>query len=231
MEENSNNKQNPEESKNPLLAALETIISGNEEIKLQQQKISQNQEHILQGISTKENRLEKENAALENLSKKISADIQTGSRENLDKIQNLFNTEHEKLKSVEFKISGQDRNLINKIESIFKKYWIVPVIIAVISLLLAGLTTYAALKFYQESVKSKGELRETLINNWRSQNKRLVDDDEWNALINERIIIQNFVKDNDNEGKALINYRKGMVKNNKGKAIYKDIDSDRVVKE
>ena len=47
MEENSNIKQNPEEPKNPLLAALETIISGNEEIKLQQQKISQNQEQIL----------------------------------------------------------------------------------------------------------------------------------------------------------------------------------------
>ena len=98
-------------------------------------------------------------------------------------------------------------------------------------MLTAVSTGFLAVRFYSESVKSKGELREEMINNWNSQNKRLVDDDEWNALINERIIIQNFVKDNDNAGKALINYRKGMVKNNQGKAIYKNIDSDKVVKE
>ena len=35
MEENSNLKPNPEEPKNPLLKALEDIISGNNEIKEQ----------------------------------------------------------------------------------------------------------------------------------------------------------------------------------------------------
>lgn len=220
MEENSNNKQNPEESKNPLLAALETIISGNEEIKLQQQKISQNQEHILQGISEKENRLEKESAALENLSKKISADIQTGSRENLDKIQNLFNTEHEKLKSVEFKISGQDRNLLNKVERIFQQFWKFPVIVAVASLLIAALTSFLAIRFYSESVKSREELKQDLAMELKATNKIIVGKNEWDKFSERERLIELWKKENPNDSKSLNDFIVGyevFKKNNKSK--------------
>ncbi len=231
MEENSNLKPNPEEPKNALLKALEDIISGNNEIKGQLGKFSQNQEQILLRFSEKEKQLNKESAAVENLSKSISTELEKKNQENQDKTQKIFDTELGKFQKVELKLTEKDKSLLSKVESIFRNYWKLPIIIAGISLLTAGLTGFLAVRFFSESVKSKGELREEMINNWNSQNKRLVDDDEWNALINERIIIQNFVKDNDNAGKALINYRKGMVKSNQGKAIYKSIDSDKVVKE
>ena len=218
MEENSNIKQNPEEGKNPLLSALETIISGNEEIKLQQQKISQNQEQILRGISEKENRLEKESAALENLSKKISADIQSGSRENLEKIQNLFNTEHEKLKSVEFKISGQDRNLINRIDRIFQQYWKLPVIVATISLLMAGLTSFLAVRFYSESVKSREELKQDLAMELKATNKIIVDKKQWDKYSERERLIELWSQENPKDSKSLNDFIVGyevFKKNNK----------------
>lgn len=231
MEENSNLKPNPEEPKNPLLKALEDIISGNNEIKGQLGKFSKNQEQMLLHFSEKEKQLNKESADVENLSQSISAELDKKNQENQEKTQKIFDTELGKFQKVELKLAEKDKSLLSKIESIFRNYWKLPVIIAGILLLTAGLTGFLTVRFYSESVKSKGELREEMIKNWNSQNKRLVDDDEWNALINERIIIQNFVKDNDNAGKALINYRKGMVKNNQGKAIYKSIDSDKVVKD
>lgn len=203
MEENSNIKQNPEESKNPLLSALETIISGNEEIKLQQQKISLNQEQILQGFSGKENQLKQESLALVNLSQKISADIQSGSRENLDKIQNLFDTEHEKLKSVEFKISGQDRNLLNKVERIFQQYWKLPVIVAAISLLMAGLTSFLAIRFYSESVKSREELKQDLAMELKATNKIIVGKNEWDKHSERERLIELWKKENPNDSKSL----------------------------
>lgn len=218
MEENSNIKQNPEEPKNPLLAALETIISGNEEIKLQQQKISQNQEQILQSFSGKENQLKQESSELENLSKKISADIQLESRENLTKIQNLFDTEHEKLKSVEFKISGQDRNLINRIERIFQQYWKLPVIVATISLLMAGLTSFLAVRFYSESVKSREELKQDLAMELKATNKIIVDKKQWDKYSERERLIELWSQENPKDSKSLNDFIVGyevFKKNNK----------------
>ena len=218
MEENSNIKQNPEEPKNPLLAALETIISGNEEIKLQQQKISQNQEQILQSFSGKENQLKQESSELENLSKKISADIQLESRENLTKIQNLFDTEHEKLKSVEFKISGQDRNLINRIDRIFQQYWKLPVIVATISLLMAGLTSFLAVRFYSESVKSREELKQDLAMEHKATNKIIVDKKQWDKYSERERLIELWSQENPKDSKSLNDFIVGyevFKKNNK----------------
>lgn len=218
MEENSNIKQNPEEPKNPLLAALETIISGNEEIKLQQQKISQNQEQILQSFSGKENQLKQESSELENLSKKISADIQLESRENLTKIQNLFDTEHEKLKSVEFKISGQDRNLINRIDRIFQQYWKLPVIVATISLLMAGLTSFLAVRFYSESVKSREELKQDLAMELKATNKIIVDKKQWDKYSERERLIELWSQENPKDSKSLNDFIVGyevFKKNNK----------------
>lgn len=218
MEENSNIKQNPEEPKNPLLAALETIISGNEEIKLQQKKISQNQEQILQSFSGKENQLKQESSELENLSKKISADIQLESRENLTKIQNLFDTEHEKLKSVEFKISGQDRNLINRIDRIFQQYWKLPVIVATISLLMAGLTSFLAVRFYSESVKSREELKQDLAMELKATNKIIVDKKQWDKYSERERLIELWSQENPKDSKSLNDFIVGyevFKKNNK----------------
>lgn len=220
MEENSNTKQNPEEPKNPLLAALETIISGNEEIKLQQQKISQDQAQILQGFSEKENQLKKESSELENLSQKISEDIQSGSIENLTKIQNLFDTEHEKLKSVEFKISGQDRNLLNKIERIFQQYWKLPVIVAAISLLTAGLTSFLAIRFYSESVKSREELKQDLALELKATNKTIVDKKQWDKYSERERLIELWSQENPKDSKSLNDFIVGyevFKKNNKSK--------------
>ena len=218
MEENSNIKQNPDEPKKPLLAALETIISGNEEIKLQKKKISQNQEQILQSFSGKENQLKQESSELENLSKKISADIQLESRENLTKIQNLFDTEHEKLKSVEFKISGQDRNLINRIDRIFQQYWKLPVIVATISLLMAGLTSFLAVRFYSESVKSREELKQDLAMELKATNKIIVDKKQWDKYSERERLIELWSQENPKDSKSLNDFIVGyevFKKNNK----------------
>jgi hypothetical protein len=230
MEGESKEKQGGEQ-KNPLLQTLEGILSGNEEIRDKLGTFTQIQQQLLSRLIEKETRLDRESAAIERLSKDISSKIVDNNRDNQSRLQEVFDTGLDKFRKIELGLSEKDRSSIEKIENIFRRFWKVPATISVVSLLMAALTTFMALKFYRESIKSKEEVRAEILAGWNSQGKRLVDGDEWSALNNERVIVQSFVRDDKSGGKALVNYRKGMVSANKGKAIYKDIDSDKVVKE
>lgn len=230
MEGGSNGRQGGEQ-KNPLLQTLENIISGNEEIKGQLDEFSRLQEQLLARLTEKEVRLCRESSTLETLGRDISSKIEKKSQENAAKLQEILDTGMEKFKNIELGFTEKDRTSLDKVENTVRSFWKMPVIISVVSLLIAALTTFMALRFYRESVKSKEEVRSDILTGWNSQGKRLVDGDEWNALKNERVIVQNFVRDNKSGGKAFVNYRKGMVSANGGKPIYKDVDSDKVVKE
>lgn len=230
MESGTNNGQGREQ-KNILQQILEDIRSGNNEIKEQVVGYSERQEHILSQLSEKEQRLSRASAALEALARDISSEIDRKSHENSAKLQEVFDVELNKIRSVELGLNEKDRVLVDKVDSIFQKYWLVPVGISMVSVLIVFLTFFMALRFYRESVRSKGEIRSEILAGWNSQGKMLVGQDEWNALKNERVIVRSFVRDNKSGGKALVNYRKGMVSANQGKPIYKDIDSDKVVKE
>ena len=228
--EGESNERKGGEQKNPLLQTLEGILSGNEEIRDRLGEFSRLQEQLLARLTEKEARLNCESSTLETLSRDISSKIEKKNQENADKLQDVIETGVEKFQKLELGLTENDRGLLDKIENIFRKFWKVPVIISVVSLLVASLATFMALKFYGESVRSKGEVRSDILAGWDRQGKRLVDGDEWNALKNERVIVQSFVRDNKSGGKALVNYRKGMVAANDGKPIYSDIDSDKVVK-
>lgn len=230
MESGTNNGQGGGQ-KNVLLQTLEGILSGNEEIKEQMESYSRTQEQLLYRLSEKEARLSRESSTLETLGRDISSKIEKKSQENAAKLQEILDTGMEKFKNIELGFTEKDRTSLDKVENTVRSFWKMPVIISVVSLLIAALTTFMALRFYKESVKSKEEVRSDILTGWNSQGKRLVDGDEWNALKNERVIVQNFVRDNKSGGKAFVNYRKGMVSANGGKPIYKDIDSDKVVKE
>lgn len=230
MESGTNNGQGGGQ-KNVLLQTLEDIRSGNNEIKEQMGTYSKKQEQLLSLLSEKEQRLGRETVALEALGRNISSEIDRKSRENTARLQEAMDAGLEKIRNVELGLNEKDTGRLDKVEGIFRKYWLVPVGISMISVLFAFLTVFMALRFYRESVKSKGEVRSDILSAWNSQGKRLVDGDEWNALKNERVIVQSFVRDNKSFGKAFENYRKGMVSANHGKPIYKDIDSDKVVKE
>lgn len=230
MESGTNNGQGGGQ-KNVLLQTLEDIRSGNNEIKEQMGSYSQKQEQLLSLLSEKEQRLGRETVALEALGRNISSEIDRKSRENTARLQEAMDAGLEKIRNVELGLNEKDTGRLDKVEGIFRKYWLVPVGISMISVLFAFLTVFMALGFYRESVKSKGEVRSDILSAWNSQGKRLVDGDEWNALKNERVIVQSFVRNNKAGGKAFANYRKGMVAANEGKPIYRDIDSDKVVKE
>jgi len=229
--EGESNERKGGEQKNPLLQTLEGILSGNEEIREQMGAFTQIQQQLLKRLIEKEARLNRESAAIESLSTDISSKIDKKNQENISKLQDVLDTGVEKFQKLELGLTEKDRGSLDKVENIFRKFWKVPVVISVVSLLVAALTTFMAVKFYRESVRSKGEIRSEILANWNSQGNKLVDRDEWDALNNERVIVRSFVRDNKSGGKALVNYRKGMVSANAGKPIYKDIDSDKVVKQ
>lgn len=230
MESGTNNGQGGGQ-KNVLLQTLEGILSGNEEIREKLGAFTQIQQQLLSRLIEKEQRLGRDGFALETLSRELSSEIDRKSRENTARLQEALDAGLEKIRNVELGLGEKDRGMLDKVDGVFQKYWLVPVAISAVSLLFAFLTVFMALKFYRESVKSKGEVRSEILSAWNSQGKRLVSQDEWDALNNERVITRSFVRDNKAGGKAFVNYRKGMVAANKGKAIYKDIDSDNVVKE
>lgn len=230
MESGTNNGQGGGQ-KNVLLQTLEGILSGNEEIKEQMDSYSRTQEQLLYRLSEKEARLSRESFNLETLSRDIASEIERKNQENIITLQEVFDVGLEKIRKVELGLGEKDRGLLDRIDGVFHKYWLLPVAISAVSLLFAFLTVLMALRFYRESVKSKEEIRSEILAGWNSQGKVLVDGDEWNALKNERVIVRSFVRDNKSGGKAFSNYRKGMVAANEGKPIYKDIHSDKVVKE
>lgn len=230
MEEDAKNKQGGGQ-KNPLLQILEDIYSGNKEIQEQLGKFTEVHKLLLSRISEKEVQLNQWSKDIENMGSSIATEIDQNNRENTTRLQEILDAGLENFRNVELGITEKDRNSLGKIEDIFKKYWMLPVIICICSLLMAVLTSFMVIKFYRESVKSKGEIRSEILSSWHNQGKILVDGNEWNALKNERVIVRSFVRDNKAGGKALVNYRKGMVSANSGKPIYKDIDSDEVVKE
>lgn len=230
MESGTNNGQGGGQ-KNPLLQTLEGILSGNEEIREQLGAFSEVQKQLLARLIEKEARLNRESSNIETLSRDISSEIDKKNQENAAKLQVVLDTGVEKFQNIELGLTEKDRTSLDKVENTVRSFWQLPVIISVVSLLMSALTTFMALRFYRESVKSKEEVRSDILTGWNSQGKRLVDGDEWNALKNERVIVQSFVRDNKSGGKAFVNYRKGMVSANGGKPIYKDIDSDKVVKE
>lgn len=60
------------------------------------------------------------------------------------------------------------QNNINRLENFIKKFWKIPLFILLVSLLTTGITTYLAVNFYKESIKSKQEI----ITEYRTELKK-----------------------------------------------------------
>lgn len=120
----------------------------------------------------------------------------------------------EKIKSISVSLSAQDQSKINKIESIFNRFWKLPLFLLIISLMISGITSYLAVNFYSASVKSKEDLlSEYAKNGYTITKKENLDNLSYN---NERF--NEWVKENPNDSKSFklwLNKKQEQEKQNK----------------
>ena len=104
----------------------------------------------------------------------------------------------EKIKSISVSLSAQDQNKINKIESIFNRFWKLPVFLLIISLVISGITSYLAVNFYSTSVKSK----EDLLSEYAKNGYTITKKENLDNLIYNNDRFNEWVKENPNDSKS-----------------------------
>lgn len=84
------------------------------------------------------------------------------------KLTSLFETKAIEIGNIKVGLHEPTQNNINRLENFIKKFWKIPLFILLVSLLTTGITTYLAVNFYKESIKSKQEI----ITEYRTELKK-----------------------------------------------------------
>lgn len=130
-------------------------------------------------------------------------------------------------------IVDSDRKFLQKISEnfqIFQKIWIGFFIFGCLSIVALAVTYSFGKDFYNKSVRSKQELRDENILNFKKENKVLVDKDELKAYENERTILKGFIKERIKGSEEFLIYRSGMINNAPNAVVFKDMEGEEVRK-
>ena len=103
-----------------------------------------------------------------------------------------------KIQAVTVGLSVQDQNLIKKVESIFIRFWKLPVFLLIISLVISGITSYLAVNFYSASVKSK----EDLLSEYAKNGYTITKKENLENIIYNNDRFNEWVKENPNDSKS-----------------------------
>lgn len=139
-----------------------------------------------------------------------------------DKLNNSIENAMNSISGVELSLGERDRkalgdtqNQIKKVKSIF----FILVGVTLISLVVAGITFYAASNFYKTSVLSKEEVRQNVLDDIQASQQEIYATSYFRALENERKIIEIWKNANPNDSKSYLEFRNRVIKDNEKKNI------------
>ena len=187
-----------DKTKNPLQVLLEEIHVSNQLIQQEFKTFTLNQEQFISQISEKGKDLQNHTETIEKLSQAINRDISKSYQQNREDLKQIMEAGTEKIKSISVSLSAQDQNKINKIESIFNRFWKLPVFLLIISLVISGIASYLAVNFYSASVKSK----EDLLSEYAKNGYTITKKENLENLIYNNDRFNEWVKDNPNDSKS-----------------------------
>lgn len=187
-----------DKTKNPLQVLLEEIHISNQLIQQEFKTFTLNQEQFISQISEKGKDLQNHTKTIEKLSQAINRDISKSYQQNREDLKQIMEAGTEKIKSISVSLSAQDQSKINKIESIFNRFWKLPVFLLIISLVISGITSYLAVNFYSASVKSK----EDLLSEYAKNGYTITKKENLENLIYNNDRFNEWVKDNPNDSKS-----------------------------
>lgn len=203
-----------DKTKNPLQVLLEEIHVSNQLIQQEFKTFNLNQEQFISQISEKGKDLQNHTETIEKLSQAINRDISKSYQQNREDLKQIMEAGAEKIKSISVSLSAQDQNKINKIESIFNRFWKLPVFLLIISLVISGITSYLAVNFYSASVKSK----EDLLSEYAKNGYTITKKENLDNLIYNNDRFNEWVKENPNDSKSFklwLNKQQDQEKQNK----------------
>lgn len=187
-----------DKTKNPLQVLLEEIHISNQLIQQEFKTFTLNQEQFIFQISEKGKDLQNHTETIEKLSQAINRDISKSYQQNREDLKQIMEAQTEKIKSISVSLSAQDQSKINKIESIFNRFWKLPVFLLIISLVISGITSYLAVNFYSASVKNK----EDLLSEYAKNGYTITKKENLENLIYNNDRFNEWVKENPNDSKS-----------------------------
>lgn len=187
-----------DKTKNPLQVLLEEIHTSNQLIQQEFKTFNLKQEQFISQISEKGKDLQNHTETMEKLSLAINRDISKSYQQNREDFKRIIDAGTEKIQSVTVGLSVQDQNLIKKVESIFIRFWKLPVFLLIISLVISGITSYLAVNFYSASVKSK----EDLLSEYAKNGYTITKKENLENIIYNNDRFNEWVKENPNDSKS-----------------------------
>lgn len=139
----------------------------------------------------------------------------------------------EESRPLQLEIVDNDRNFLKKINEnfhIFQKIWIGFFIFGCLSILALWAIFSFGKTFYNESIRSKQELRDEILLGFKKENKVFVNKDELKAYENERAILKGFIRERIKGSEEFLIYRSGVINNVPNAVVFKDMESEEVRK-
>lgn len=188
---------------------LKHILINARSIQSEVKNFNQSKESIIEQVRTTSLGLEEKAKEIENLSSAVSKNIVDSYKKQQFESKQIFEARLEEFKSIPFNLSERDRKQIQKAETTFQKWWKLPVILVVCSLLITLLTSFLAVKFYKESVKSKQELKQDIAKEMQQKNLIWIEKGEWDKAKEEKDLVKMWSEKNPKDSKSLESFIKG----------------------
>ena len=189
-----------EENKQPsILELFKKIEESNNRVGQELHQFNQSHALILEKLQEKKDSLDDQSLKMLDLGRAITEDIAAGYKNTLENQREIFKKFGEKITTTPINIGLSEKDLqhLKTAENLMQRFWKIPLILSIISLIVAGITSFLALNFYEKSVQGKEAfLSEQEKNGFILVNKNDYSGIEYNSRMTKKWIVEN-PKDSD----------------------------------
>ena len=181
-----------------LPGLLQEIIKGNKTIISELEKFSNDTEELQKKLHLKEEENGRESTTMQKIGEAINRDLAKIYHDNRRELQEILQETKEKAGNISVRLQEQDQQKINKLEKLITRFWKLPAIVSLVSVLITGITSYLAFNFYSTSVKSKQEI----LSEYAKDGYTLTKKKDLNYLINKSELLDQWVNENPKDSDA-----------------------------
>lgn len=223
--------------KNPLELALEAFQKGTEKLEKSRKDLEEFVEHVLDKQDEFTTH-EKEFTEKTDLLTKLLTNNLELYQVVANKLYSNYKEDFKKLikdsKLVTLQLNEEDRKSLQDTQIQIKNQLKLRYYNFGIIAFLAIVTTfsgYFSTQFYKTSIQTKTEARQEFLNQLKNNNEVIVDQNIYEALINERKMMKNWSKSNPDDSKSYDNFRNGIISANPKIKLFKDLINDNIVED
>lgn len=223
--------------KNPLELALEAFQKGTEKLEKSRKDLEEFVEHVLNKqdeFTTHEKEFTEKNDVLTKLLTNNLELYQVVA----NKLHSNYKEDFKKLikdsKLVTLQLNEEDRKSLQDSQIQIKNQLKLRCYNFGIIAFLAIVTTfsgYFSTQFYKTSIQTKTEARQEFLNQLKNNNEVIVDQNIYEAFINERKMMKNWSKSNPDDSKSYDSFRNGIISANPKIKLFKDLINDNIVED